>query len=301
MADIADLIATALPASVRVHGGSLPRMTVENTAGTAEIYFQGAHVTAWHPAGSRDPVLWMSRRAMLEPGKPIRGGVPICFPWFGAHPAHASAPAHGFARVREWRLVGAEDDASGGVTLTMELTGADLSPHWPHSFRARHRITMGSALRLELDVHNPGDEPFTFEEALHSYFAVGEIRDASVEGLEDVEYVDKVGGLRRTRQGREPIRFTGETDRIYVDTRATCVVHDPRGRRRVAISKTGSDDTVVWNPWIAKARAMPDFEDDEWPGMVCVETANVGGGARTLAPGGSHTMTAVIEVRDIAP
>jgi glucose-6-phosphate 1-epimerase len=301
MTHLSNLLATPLPSSVRAHEGRLPRVTVQNAHGVAEVYFQGAHVTAWHPLAAREPVLWMSAHAVLEPGKPIRGGVPVCFPWFGPHPADAKAPAHGFARVRDWRLVDAQEDATGAVTLVMELAGAGLSPLWPHRFRMRHRITIGPVLRLDLEVRNDGDETFTFEEALHSYFAVGDIHQASIEGLEGAEYVDKVGGPARRRQGHERIRFAGETDRVYLDTRATCIVHDEARRRRLSISKTGSEATVVWNPWIAKAHAMADFGDDEWPGMVCVETCNVGNRARPLAPGESHTMTATIAVQDREP
>ena len=149
---------------------------------------------------------------------------------------------------------------------------------------------------MALEVTNPGPDAFTFEEALHTYFAVRDVRNVTVTGLERTDYLDKVTGFDRKTQGSDPIRFTGETDRVYLNTTADCVIDDPGARRRIAIRKTGSDATVVWNPWIAKARAMPDFGDDEWPEMVCVETCNVNVHARTLAPGASHTMTAIIEV-----
>jgi glucose-6-phosphate 1-epimerase len=300
MTDLSHLVATPLPPSVRVHPGTLPRLTVESAVGTAEVYFHGAHLTAWRPAGVREPVLWMSRFAMLEPGKPIRGGVPICFPWFGPHAASPSAPAHGFARISEWRLVHAGEDASGAVSLTMELAGDDMSPLWPHHFRLTYRITIGAVLGLALEVENAGAGAFTFEEALHSYFGVRDIRGTTIAGLEATEYIDKVGAPRRTRQGTDAIHFAGETDRVYLNTKATCVIDDPGGRRRISIGKASSDATVVWNPWIDKARAMPDFGDDEWPGMVCVETCNVKPAAVTLAPGASHTMTATIEAHELA-
>jgi glucose-6-phosphate 1-epimerase len=151
---------------------------------------------------------------------------------------------------------------------------------------------------MELEVHNDDGDAFTFEEALHSYFAVGDIHETTITGLEGTEYLDKVGGLKRGREGRDPLRFSGETDRVYLDTQADCVIHDAGGPRRISIGKAGSDATVVWNPWIAKARAMPDFGDDEWPGMVCVETGNVGPYARRLAPGESRSMTATIGVQE---
>jgi glucose-6-phosphate 1-epimerase len=299
MTDLAQLVCTTLPSSVRVDEGEgrLPRVSVRSALGAAEVYFQGAHLTAWHPAGVREPVLWRSRESMFEPGRPIRGGVPICFPWFGPHPADASAPAHGFARLQPWRLVDAREDAAGTVALAMELAGEGV-PQWPHRFRVIHRMTFGAVLRMDLEVHNEGADAFTFEEALHTYFSVDDVRTVTVTGLEGAEYLDKVAGSRRSRQGDEALRVTGETDRVYLDTRADCIIQDQVARRQISVSKTGSDATVIWNPWIDKSRAMPDFGDDEWPEMLCVETCNVNAHARTLAPGASHTMTAIVAVQE---
>jgi glucose-6-phosphate 1-epimerase len=246
-------------------------------------------------------VLWLSRDSLFEANRPIRGGVPICFPWFGPHATDPTAPGHGFGRLRPWTLTNACEDDDGIVTVTMELSSltadaAATTPAWPHRFDAQFRVAVGPSLTMELEVRNPGSEPFTFEEALHTYFAVQDVREVTVTGLEDTEYLDKVAAFSRRQQGQEPIRFTGETDRIYLNTRATCQIHDPGLRRTITIRKTGSDTTVVWNPWIDKARAMPDFGDLEWPGMLCVETCNVNRYTRTLAPGESHTMTATIDV-----
>jgi glucose-6-phosphate 1-epimerase len=281
----------ALPSSVRAEpgAGGLPRLAIQSRHGTAEMYFHGAHLTAWQPATASAPVLWVSRESVFAENKAIRGGVPICFPWFGPNAADPKAPAHGFARLRPWKLLDAQQDADGIVSITMRLES-------PETFQAQYRVEIGPSLTMQLQIHNPAQAqaPFTFEEALHTYFAVQDVRNVRVSGLEDTEYLDKVAGFERRRQPQEPIRFTGETDRVYLNTRATCVIHDVN--RTITISKTGSDTTVVWNPWIDKARAMPDFGDDEWPEMVCVETCNVGAYARTLAPGESHTMTAIIAV-----
>jgi glucose-6-phosphate 1-epimerase len=159
-----------------------------------------------------------------------------------------------------------------------------------------YRVTVGSSLELSLEVGNTGDVAFSFEEALHTYFTVEDVRTIEVRGLEGADYLDKVGGATPRSQGPAPIRFTGETDRVYLNTTAACTVHDPGKGRRIVVRKSGSDATVVWNPWIDKARAMPDYGDDEWPGMVCVETANVNAHAVTLAPGGRHTLTATIGI-----
>lgn len=302
MDDLARLVTVALPPSVRVSEGrgSLPRIDVSTAAAHAEVYFQGAHVAVWRPKATRAPVLWLSERSHFEPGKPIRGGVPICFPWFGAHPANAAAPVHGFARVREWRLTEAREDRDGVVTLALELAGERLSPDWPHRFTAIHRIEVGTTLRMTLEVRNDGVDAFTFEEALHTYFDIAGIDAVSVAGLEGCAYLDKTAGGRPFGPTGAAVRFTGETDRIYLDTRDACVIDDPGQQRAITVHKSGSDATVIWNPWIAKARAMPDFGDDEWTGMVCVETCNVNVHARTLQPGESHAMTAAIEVTERA-
>jgi glucose-6-phosphate 1-epimerase len=306
MSDFATLLRSTLPSSVRAETGpgNLPRLAIKTRFASAEVYFQGAHVTAWQPVSASAPVLWMSGGSYFETGKPLRGGVPICFPWFGPHASNPKAPGHGFGRLRQWSLIEAVEAADGTVTVALELAsdpGSErpLSALWPHAFRAIHRITIGSTLTMALEVTNPGAAAFTFEEALHTYFAVRDVREVTVTGLEQTDYLDKVTGFDRKTQGVDPIRFTGETDRIYLDTTAECVIHDPGMRRRIAINKSGSDATVVWNPWIDKARAMPDFGDGEWPEMVCVETCNVNVHKRTLAPGDSHTMTAIIEVHEL--
>jgi glucose-6-phosphate 1-epimerase len=286
-----------LPSTVRVEqgAGGLPRLAIAGSHGTAALYFQGAHLTAWHPANAAAPVLWLSRESRFEPGKAIRGGVPICLPWVGANASDPAAPAHGFARLRDWTLIDANEDVHGVITLTMELSSAP-----PHVFTAQYRVTFGDSLTMELSVHNPGSVPFIFEEALHTYFAVGNIHTVAVSGTEDTDYLDKVAGFARRRQSDAPIAFTGETDRVYLNTHTTCLIHDPDLRRTIAIRKSGSDTTVIWNPWIDKAKAMPDFGDVEWTQMVCVETCNVNVHAKTLQPGERHSMTATLAVTALA-
>jgi glucose-6-phosphate 1-epimerase len=163
-------------------------------------------------------------------------------------------------------------------------------------FQVHYRVTIGPTLTMSLEVHNVGDTAVTFEEALHTYFAVQDVRRVTITGTAGTDYLDKVAGFARVTQGPDPIQFTGETDRIYLNTRETCVITDPGLRRAITVRKEHSDATVIWNPWIAKAQAMKDFGDDEWPAMVCVETCNVNIHARTLAPDQRHTMTAILDV-----
>ena len=167
---------------------------------------------------------------------------------------------------------------------------------WPFDFVARHVITVGSSLEMKLIVENSGKEPFSYEEALHTYFVVDDIKQTSIEGLAGVGYLDKVDGEKAKQQTDRLITFAGETDRPYLNTESTCVIHDDAMKRKIEVGKSGSKATVVWNPWINKAKAMPDFGDEEWPGMVCVETANVGEFSVRLAPGAKHEMIARIAV-----
>ncbi|WP_166792619.1 D-hexose-6-phosphate mutarotase [Cryobacterium algoricola] len=289
-----------LPASVHLAPGvgGLPIVRVTGRAGSAEVYLHGAHVASWVPAGGA-PVLWMSAGSRFTPGTAIRGGIPICFPWFGPNAADATAPAHGFARVTEWQLSGAAE-VGDDVVLTFHLTDspATRASAWPHPFEARYTVTVGATLRLELTVINRDTMAVTVEEALHSYFAIDDIHRTTVAGLEGVPFLDKVGGATPTPGSPEPVSFTAETDRVYSGTTATTTIDD--GTRRIAVTKTGSDSTVVWNPWIDKAAAMADFGSQEWTGMVCVETCNVGADAITLDPGASHTMTAEFTVTPAA-
>jgi D-hexose-6-phosphate mutarotase len=287
-----------LPDAVRVEAGrgGLRRLVIGTAQADAEIYLQGAHVTHFQPRGGK-PVLFMSAKSWFEPGKPIRGGVPICFPWFGPRQDGKPGAAHGFARLLEWELTGAEQAGNGAVEIGLRLVSNDSTrKEWDGEFEAEYRVTVGPALGLRLRVRNTSQQPMRIEEALHTYLAVDDVRQVSIEGLAGTAYSDRVGTPHEETEGAAPIRITAETDRIYRNTHAMCVVRDPGGKRRLVVEKTGSDATVVWNPWIAKAKAMTDFGDDEWPLMLCIETCNVREHAVTVAPGESHGMGAVIRV-----
>lgn len=288
-----------LPSSARLElgAGGLERVVVDAPAAQGAMYLHGAHITAWQPRG-HDPVIWLSPASAFAADAPIRGGVPICFPWFGAHATDTQAPAHGFARLQSWTLQSAEEH-DGAVTIGLRLANTanhPISAAWPHQFEASYLVTFGESLEMRLQIGNPGKAAVTFEEALHTYYAVSDIRNVTVTGLEGTEYLDKVGEPARRAQGHDAIRFTRETDRIYLDTRATCAIHDPGRHRDIQIGKTHSDTTVVWNPWIEKTARLKDLPPDGWTEMLCVETCNVGPHAVTLGPGGTHVMTAMVTV-----
>jgi glucose-6-phosphate 1-epimerase len=288
-----------LPSGVRLESGpgGLDRLVVATSACSAELFLHGAHLCRWQPAGHPHPVLWMSQASRFEPGAPIRGGVPVCFPWFGPRPGDPASPPHGFARTRPWTLDGVTTGPGGETEIRLSLR-ADAATRaiLPLEFSAVFTLRLGATLGMALTVTNTGTEPFRFDEALHSYFTVGDVRQVRVEGLHGATYLDKADGARRKTQSDVAVTVSAETDRLYLDTEAAVTVIDPVLGRRIVVEKTGSLSSVVWNPWIAKSRAMPDFGDDEWPGLICIETVNAADNAVTLVEGATHELAATVTV-----
>jgi glucose-6-phosphate 1-epimerase len=276
--------------------GGLIRAVISTPLAEAEIYQQGAHIAQWTPRG-RKPVLFMSSQSFLDSGKPIRGGVPVIFPWFGPRSGDRPGPAHGFVRTVPWAVDSAALLNGGAVEIAFTLAAGDVSRALGFdAFALRFTLAVGSELSMSLDVANQGEGPLVFEEALHTYFAVSGIRGLAVHGLEGTTYIDKTDSFTRKLQSDAPIRIGQETDRVYLNTTAACVISDPAWDRRIVIRKTGSNSAVVWNPWIAKTASLADMAPDDWQGMICVETANVTDNAVTLAPGETHRMTASISI-----
>jgi glucose-6-phosphate 1-epimerase len=284
----------------RVTENGLAALRVHTARARGLVYLQGAHVAAWQPSG-HDPVIWMSPKAVYAQGKALRGGIPICFPWFGANAEHPSYPAHGFARTREFEYRGARE-RNEHVELELALVSDERTrQHFPFEFEALLRVAFGPTLELEFAVTNTGREAFEFEEALHSYFVVGDVQRASVSGLQGSTYSDKVREMAVFTESEAQLRFAGETDRVY-ESAATCTIVDP-GRERersLVIAKRQSATTVVWNPWTERAAQMSDLGADAWPGFLCVESANVGKARLRLAPGESHTLGVQVSVTTTA-
>jgi glucose-6-phosphate 1-epimerase len=239
--------------------GDLPKVQINTALAQGEIYLHGAHVTSWKPKGG-DEILFLSQLARWQDGKAIRGGVPISFPWFADNAENPGAPAHGFARTRAWQLQAIEHH-EGAATVSMSLQSDQATRRWcPGEFRIIHRVSFGQELRLELEVTNKGAGPFRFEEALHTYYRVGDVRKVHLHGLDGVRYLDKVDSNRqKVRQG--DVVLTAETDRVYLDTTGAIEIDDPSLRRKISVRKEKSDTTVIWNPWEKKAQAMADLGD----------------------------------------
>jgi glucose-6-phosphate 1-epimerase len=280
--------------------GGLTKIVIATPQSRAEVYLLGAHVAYWQPVGGQ-PVIWMSQKSNFAIGQPIRGGVPVCFPWFGPLPDAAGSPLHGYVRLIPWDVESVDALADGSIAVGLWIKFHQPTvPGWPGNFELHYRITVGAELAMSLEARNCQDQPMTITEALHTYLCVSDVRNVSVTGLAGREFVDKVDGGARKRQAAPPITFEGETDRAYLNALRTCVLSDAGLGRCVRISKSGSSSTVVWNPWVEKARKMPDFGDEEWPGMVCIETANALSNAVTIPPQGTHTMEARISVAPLA-
>jgi glucose-6-phosphate 1-epimerase len=286
-------------AEVIAGNGGLPVVRVTTPVVAAEISLYGAQVTRWKPAGAEE-VLFLSRKSYWEAGHAIRGGVPVCFPWFGDKADDAEAPKHGFVRTREWRLdsLSALDD--GSVTLVC-ITESDATtrPWWPHEYCVAYRITVGTKMRLELTVINRGKAPMRFEEALHSYLRVGNVQEVTVRGLDGIAYLDKTDAFREKMQNGD-VTIAIETDRIFLNTDGAVEVIDPALGRMVRTEKANSETTVVWNPWREQAAKLADFADDEWQQMVAVEGSNVQTAAIHLDPGEEHTMRVILSCQPIA-
>ncbi|MFA9478547.1 D-hexose-6-phosphate mutarotase [Phycisphaerales bacterium AB-hyl4] len=266
-------------------GQGMPRAVITADAATAVIYLHGAHIAEYQPTGDK-PVLFMSPKSNIHPDKPIRGGIPICFPWFGPNQHDPTAPPHGQARLAAWQLTQATKLPDQRVQLTLTR---DIAP-----FRLTFTITVGQELQMQLRTENTTNQPAQFEQALHTYFTISKIHDIEITGLAGLSYIDKTRNAERLTQANPPLRFEGETDRVYINHPGHCTLHDPGYKRNIVIEKHNANSTIVWNPWTDKSLKLPDLGDDDWPGFVCIESGNVADNAITLAPSEAHEMTATL-------
>ena len=266
--------------------GDLPMLQVTTAWSTAEMYLHGAHVTHFKKK-DEPPLLFLSQCSRFAQGQAIRGGIPIVFPWFGPREGLGQ---HGFARVQEWELKEFVPAADGSVSIRFRLPDSPEAGGFP-PFTADYVVTVNESLRLQLIIKNESkDHEFLFENCLHTYLAVNDVTAVSVSGLAGATYQDKVASYMEKTEASDAIRISSEVDRTYLNTTGPVEVLDPRLGRRIRIEKSGSASTVVWNPWIAKSQQMPDFGNDEYEHMLCVESGNVAADSITLPPGGTSTL-----------
>ena len=271
---------------------------VANHHALANIALQGAHVATFQPRGE-EPVIWLSPYAKFAPGKSIRGGVPICWPWFGPHKTDSKLPGHGYARTVPWEVLETRALTDGSTLLRFGLIESDATrAQWPHPSTVELEVTVGKALRVVLITTNAGDTAFELGEALHTYFQISDVEKTTIRGLENCAYLDKVQDFAHCTQ-KDGIIIESEVDRVYINTAADCVIEDKGLKRAIRIAKQGSMSTVVWNPWTEKADKMGDFGENGHRGMVCVESGNAMENVVMLAPGATHKLVAVYSVEKL--
>lgn len=271
--------------------GGLPKINVTTSQSTADIYLHGAHVTGFQK-NNEPPLLFMSAKSHFGPGQPIRGGVPICFPWFGNREGESS---HGFARITEWQLVKTSATTDGTVTLTFALPQIPGRETW-NSLRTKFVVTVADRLTMELMTANDAcDETLEIENCLHTYFYVGDIGAVSIAGLEKLPFDDFTFGTNGVRRPAENsvLRMTKETNRVYPDHAGSVEIRDEKLRRTIRVEKFNSRSTVVWNPWTTQ-KLPDDFDPAEHQTMICVESGNVKQNKISIAPGRTASLKVVL-------
>jgi len=287
--------------------GELDCLRIETPHGVALMARQGAQLLSYTPAGGK-PLVWLSEEATFRAGATVRGGVPVCWPWFGVYArnpqvvrdcvnAPDDAPSHGLVRDVAWRL---DEPATGRdwAELRFVLDLPEGIGPWRHAARLALRARFGPSIELALSMSNTGPAPCTVSLALHTYLAVSDSRRVRIGGLQDKPYLDTTRDWQPLRQQGE-IRIEEETDRIYLDVDRPIEVHDPDWRRIVRLDASNSRSTVVWNPWIAKSARLADFADEAWQRMLCIETARILDDALTVGPGATETVALAIRADEI--
>ncbi|MFQ5470808.1 MAG: D-hexose-6-phosphate mutarotase [Gammaproteobacteria bacterium] len=282
-----------------VSDSGIPVVEINTPVSSAAISIQGAQLVSWTPV-DEEPVIWLSPSAILGPNKAIRGGIPICWPWFGPHESDGRLPSHGYARTALWDVVEIVELEDEQVRVSFRLDKRSVPTEiMTFDCEVELSISVGSILTLDLRTTNSNSNPITISEALHSYFNVGDVRNVEVSGLDGCSYLDKVDA-GRIKEQLGAVLFSQETDRVYIDTVSECIISDPVLQRKIHINKQGSLSTVVWNPWSEKAAQMADMGENDYLHMLCVETANVANNSLTLNPGESHEMSVSYSVSRVA-
>ncbi|WP_278412300.1 D-hexose-6-phosphate mutarotase [Stutzerimonas kunmingensis] len=264
---------------------------------------QGAQILSYRQ-GDAPPIIWLSEEAAFQQGQSVRGGVPICWPWFGdlarnpqavqaSYHGEQPAPFHGLVRTLPWQLREQRSDGDAAILEFDCPQALGALPGWPHRVELTLRIRLADDLQLSLSSRNDGDESVAISQALHSYFAVSDIHQVRVEGLAGCPYIDTLLDWKECQQ-QDDLHFSGETDRVYQQLPATLNLVDPAWQRRIRLTTSGSMSAVLWNPWIDKARRLTSFADDAWQRMLCIETANVLDDAVVLQPGQRHILAVSI-------
>ena len=282
--------------------GGLAMISVTTPHATATISLHGGQVLSYTPVDSvndsNHDLLFVSNNAYFQKDKAIKGGAPICWPWFAAHTEDETLPFHGFVRNQAWQVRATECRDNGDVVITLVFNDTEQTRNlWPYSFELRQVITVGASLGIDLITNNTGSQVFCLTQAIHTYFSVGDITQVKVTGLENKPYLDKVEDFAAKKQ-TGPITVSQEVDRIYQQVDLPLVIHDAAFNRRIHVEHTGSATAVVWNPWVKISEQSQDLEDDSYQHFICVETANAADNIITIEPGESYTLGVDYHIRN---
>ena len=272
-------------------------ITVSNKYADADICLYGAHVTSFRPRNTMD-LLWLSPESFFEVGKPIRGGIPVCFPWFGPHKTDPDQPQHGFARLMYWDVLETAVRPNNETLIRLQLNSSDeTKAYWPCDFHAEMSITIGLTLTVTLKMTNISAEPFEYGCALHSYYNLSAIENMSVEGLQGTAYYNQLSAENGVQE-EDFLQIQGAFTRHYLDTETPVVIADSIFHRRIKVNKSGSKVTTVWNPGQEACANIVDLPDDGYETFVCVEATNAFGYEIQLAPGESYETSAIIGLEE---
>ena len=276
----------------------IPVVEIINQQAKADISLQGAHVLSWKPA-DEDEVIWLSDDVVFAEAKSVRGGIPICWPWFGAHENNATFPAHGFARTVLWQVTDTQKLPNGETQITFQLDTRNIdgknADMWTTPTLVEYRLTIGRTLIMELITHNLSEQAITIGQALHTYFKVDDVSQTTVTGLDSREYLDKTLDFKRLIQTGD-VTINAEVDRVYLQTDDDVIIDDKK--RKITISKQGSHSTIVWNPWKDVAEKMGDLGEEGYMKMLCVESANASEDTVSIEPDDSHTLRVVYSLEN---
>jgi glucose-6-phosphate 1-epimerase len=280
--------------------GGLVMLSVTTPTAAATISLHGGQVLSYRPVTNDincdHDLLFVSHKAFYQNDKAIKGGAPICWPWFGAHAQQKSLPFHGFVRSQSWQVEATEYRDNGDVVITLVFRDTEKTRElWPFAFELRQIITIGATLGIKLITHNTGTAAFDLSQAIHTYFSVGDIGQVSVTGLEGKPYLDKVDQFAEKIQSG-PVTVGQEVDRIYQQAGTPLEIHDKEYHRNIRITCTGSATAVVWNPWKEISRQSQDLEDDSYRYFICVETANAADNIVTVAAGDAYSLGVKYEI-----
>ncbi len=276
--------------------GGFPIIEINNGQAKAAISVYAGHILAFQPTDEPVGLLFLSEQTAYQSGKAIRGGIPICWPWFGADPDNQGRPNHGFVRNRRWQVFSTAMQSDGSTKVVLGMVDTDdTQAMWPHSFNLTIEITVSNTLKVELVTRNTGDQPFTITQALHSYFTVGDISQTKVIGLAGTSYLDKVAGyVPKTQTG--DITIAAEVDRIYQNVSPSLTIDDRALSRQIQMTSIGSNTAIVWNPWAENSAKMADLKDDDYQRFICVETANAADEVVEVPAGGEYHLGMTVRV-----